>query len=182
MSSCSFCRFSGHNIRQCVSPRSFELQYELQGWMNINCFYSSTRLHQLLSNYSYRDIRMMIVIITDAFHLNQTKEILITELIRCILLERETRRLRRMQFMYHSHSHSRTVKFIPRKEKENELPIVYEECPICYESIPPSNLCLTNCNHSFCTQCIMKSLKTKSSCPCCRETVVTLEREPKVPL
>jgi hypothetical protein len=44
-----------------------------------------------------------------------------------------------------------------------------DTCPICYE-----NPCAiqTNCNHSFCTNCITKWINTDhSQCPCCREDI-----------
>ena len=187
-SCCSFCQFPGHTIRQCVSPRSFELQNELEGFMNINNYNHSYPpiIYQILLTYPYRDIRMMTVISRNGLNLNQTKETLTLAVVNYICQERQRRYLRREQLrdpMYEDlrREHLRreqrnvhTIKFIVRNE--NEIQSVVEECPICYDSIQPSNLCLTNCKHQFCTECIMKSLKNKSSCPCCREKIVTLSR------
>ena len=45
------------------------------------------------------------------------------------------------------------------------------ECPVCYEVIVPENVHMTPCNHKFCHDCISHALKTKLSCPLCRENV-----------
>jgi hypothetical protein len=42
------------------------------------------------------------------------------------------------------------------------------ECPICYEPIDYKNEVTTNCNHTFCKECIEKISNMTSSCPCCR--------------
>lgn len=197
-SCCSFCQLPGHTIRQCFSPRSFVLKDELEGFMSINNYNHTYPpiIYQILLSYSYRDIRMMTVISRNGLNLNQTKETLTYAIVNYICQERQRRYLRREQLrtdpmyqdlrreysrreqMYQESSQKtnvlHTVKFIMRSE--NELQNAVEECPICYDSIQPSNLCLTNCNHQFCTDCIMKSLKNKSSCPCCREKIVTLSR------
>lgn len=48
------------------------------------------------------------------------------------------------------------------------------ECPVCYEDIIPENVRITPCQHKFCHDCISHSLKTKPSCPLCRENVSCL--------
>jgi len=52
------------------------------------------------------------------------------------------------------------------------------DCPICYEAHTPSNLITTNCNHTFCSPCVIRSfevvLKTSSkhpTCAMCREPI-----------
>ena len=45
------------------------------------------------------------------------------------------------------------------------------ECPVCYEDIVPDNVRMTSCQHKFCSDCISHALKTKLSCPMCREHV-----------
>lgn len=46
-----------------------------------------------------------------------------------------------------------------------------EECPICMENI---NLCSStlSCGHKFCTNCFVKTVLRKNSCPMCREKIV----------
>lgn len=53
-----------------------------------------------------------------------------------------------------------------------EWPVI--ECPVCYEEIVPENVRLTPCQHKFCHDCISHALKTKLSCPLCRENVSCL--------
>jgi rubrerythrin len=45
------------------------------------------------------------------------------------------------------------------------------ECPVCYEDIVPDKVYMTPCQHKFCSGCITHALKTKLSCPLCRENV-----------
>jgi hypothetical protein len=47
------------------------------------------------------------------------------------------------------------------------------ECPICYDKIDSSYVCMTNCFHKYCFQCLSKALKTNKerNCPCCRRHI-----------
>lgn len=42
------------------------------------------------------------------------------------------------------------------------------DCPICYESILNQASCLTECQHYFCTKCILQWMSCSSCCPLCR--------------
>ncbi len=53
------------------------------------------------------------------------------------------------------------------------------ECSICFEEYNIENICLTNCNHMFCINCIQtyhKTLhnKTQMQCPMCRTSIVNV--------
>ena len=52
------------------------------------------------------------------------------------------------------------------------------ECPICLNEIESDNICRTECNHQFCTECLTKWLleKKKLTCPSCRERVKSYQR------
>ena len=43
-----------------------------------------------------------------------------------------------------------------------------EKCPICYETIQNKNYIVTNCNHKFCSNCILRLNRSSNSCPLCR--------------
>ena len=47
-----------------------------------------------------------------------------------------------------------------------------QECCICFEVIGNINNCTTQCGHSFCFECISKSLTKKNTCPICRHKLV----------
>ena len=47
-----------------------------------------------------------------------------------------------------------------------------QDCPLCLEELKRVDCVTTSCNHSYCESCYKKY--TKSSCPCCRQTVVSL--------
>jgi hypothetical protein len=51
------------------------------------------------------------------------------------------------------------------------------ECCICYEQIEAKNNCTTPCGHTFCFVCMMKSLNTNNTCPCCRAVLKEEEEE-----
>ena len=65
-------------------------------------------------------------------------------------------------------------------EQYNELQ-QEEECPICLTDQKKFDTLITNCNHSFCKDCVMKSISLSKnarkslSCPLCRCNVDTLE-------
>jgi len=54
-------------------------------------------------------------------------------------------------------------------------------CPICLDEIPPTNQIITNCNHTFCNDCIQKYFKSLNSnnnlpvCAYCRDPMKRLE-------
>ena len=52
-----------------------------------------------------------------------------------------------------------------------------QECPICYNIIEKYGFCVTNCEHIFCIDCMVKSLKTNKTCPMCR-TIVDKDETP----
>lgn len=47
-----------------------------------------------------------------------------------------------------------------------------QDCPLCLEELKRVDCVTTNCKHSYCASCYKKY--KKSSCPCCRQLVVSL--------
>ena len=62
-------------------------------------------------------------------------------------------------------------------EPESEVDV----CPVCMEVPGPTNVTITACGHKFCMSCLLKSLKTKNTCPTCRAEIEP-ERECIEPL
>jgi len=57
-----------------------------------------------------------------------------------------------------------------------------KDCPICLDEIPQNNQIITNCNHTFCNDCIQKYFKSLNSnintqpiCAYCRDPMKSLE-------
>lgn len=46
-----------------------------------------------------------------------------------------------------------------------------EKCAVCLEVTKKINVSITACGHTFCTSCLLKSLKTRNTCPCCRQEI-----------
>jgi hypothetical protein len=47
-----------------------------------------------------------------------------------------------------------------------------DECAICMEELDSvKNFAKTNCGHSFCLSCLVKSLKNNNTCPMCRTNI-----------
>lgn len=46
------------------------------------------------------------------------------------------------------------------------------ECNICFEIMEHKNISITKCGHSFCLDCMIKSLSLKTTCPTCREILI----------
>ena len=46
-----------------------------------------------------------------------------------------------------------------------------KECSICLNIIDHSDLCITNCNHDYCYDCLIKWLEINKLCPNCRTTI-----------
>lgn len=48
------------------------------------------------------------------------------------------------------------------------------ECQICYEILETTiNLCITECRHHFCSQCIFTWIRKNQSCPVCRKKLLS---------
>ena len=55
-----------------------------------------------------------------------------------------------------------------------------DECAICMEELDSvKNFAKTNCGHSFCLSCLVKSLKNNNTCPMCRTNIE--ENKPQNP-
>ena len=51
-----------------------------------------------------------------------------------------------------------------------------DSCPICLMKIGVYS-CKTKCGHLFCTECLLKSVQTKNSCPMCRGELIKTEED-----
>ena len=49
-----------------------------------------------------------------------------------------------------------------------------QKCPICYETIQNKNFIVTNCNHTFCSNCILRLNRSSNSCPLCRADLTNI--------
>jgi hypothetical protein len=58
------------------------------------------------------------------------------------------------------------------------------ECPICYDTVDSSSVCMTNCFHKFCFACLSKTLNTskEQKCPCCRTQITQIVNKSHVVL
>ena len=86
-------------------------------------------------------------------------------------------------------SSNSNVKTYPKicivKSTVSDLTETTTECSICFEYKIPDNICLTNCNHIFCVDCILtyhKTLdnKTEMPCPMCRTSIVNISSSSNV--
>jgi len=50
-----------------------------------------------------------------------------------------------------------------------------DACPICLQIM--TTVSHTDCGHTFCTPCLLRSYETRSTCPCCRAELVEKEEE-----
>ena len=54
-----------------------------------------------------------------------------------------------------------------------------QECSICYTELDKTNITITKCGHTFCTDCIIKWIMKKKTCPYCREELRGSEPAPQ---
>ena len=66
----------------------------------------------------------------------------------------------------------------------NDL-VLEEDCPICYEQIGCIDSVLLNCNHKFCSSCVISTLshqrfkRCNPSCALCRQTITNMTTKNK---
>ena len=46
------------------------------------------------------------------------------------------------------------------------------QCVICLENIDEKNICITECGHRFCCNCLLRSAQTNTNCPLCRHQLI----------
>tara|TARA_Y100001970_G_C14249921_1_gene871058 strand:+ start:1569 stop:2042 length:474 start_codon:yes stop_codon:yes gene_type:complete len=51
-----------------------------------------------------------------------------------------------------------------------------KKCSICYEKLILENSMVTPCKHFFCSKCFFRWIKTKNTCPMCRQDLINQER------
>ena len=71
------------------------------------------------------------------------------------------------------------------KQEILDLTETIHNCSVCFEDIKQDNICLTNCKHMFCVNCIQtyhKTLHTKliMPCPMCRTSIVNVSSSSNV--
>tara|TARA_B110000285_G_scaffold153569_1_gene171389 strand:- start:1708 stop:2262 length:555 start_codon:yes stop_codon:yes gene_type:complete len=77
-----------------------------------------------------------------------------------------------------SQSQSHTPPTPPTELLPHPLPAIpvkqhINECPICMDPITPnSNVIITNCNHQFCSTCLLREMKNRHTCPVCRRELI----------
>lgn len=75
--------------------------------------------------------------------------------------------IRPMNYVFKNMNKSQKQLFLSLKKNSPE-----EECPICYTNINFRNKATTNCNHTFCCNCLETWLhKDNANCPCCRTII-----------
>jgi hypothetical protein len=69
-----------------------------------------------------------------------------------------------------------SILIITKEETDPLISTFNTDCPICYETLVPDSMIITNCHHSYCSTCICTCLKNtnKKDCPVCRSIIHTL--------
>ena len=71
------------------------------------------------------------------------------------------------------------IEMLPIIDSTPTIDTQNEDCPICMEKLTADkNICITNCGHKFCSQCLIRAARTKNSCPLCRQALTDHEVEP----
>ena len=168
---CSFCRSSEHFIRDCHCDEAVNLY----GFLNGPLFEMTTLAQRnCLNNYTSREIKMLSVILDLRIFSNKAE--MINNIIDC-LIERKIR-IQGLLIQQRSAYGTNTIIINCREIGENEANELAEiECPICFNSHNIVRTFLTNCNHSFCVECMVTHLKrdVHCKCPMCRTRVTRLE-------
>ena len=167
---CSFCRSGDHNIRKCHSNEA----HDLHRFINDTLFdmphpQQVTSLH---NNYSTREIKMISVILD--LQLFSRKSEMIDNIVQC-LFEKKTII---MALLALERVVNRTNKIIVNTTAlEENCRNETIDCPICFNTHSVERTFKTNCNHSFCIECMKNHLRTDAQCKCpmCRTKVTMLD-------
>lgn len=70
-----------------------------------------------------------------------------------------------MQYIWNQPSHSPSPS--PPLQPDADVDV----CAMCLEVPGTKNVSITECGHIFCTSCLLRSLRTKNTCPTCRAEI-----------
>ena len=167
---CSFCRSGDHNIRKCHSNEAHDLhRFINETLFDMPCSQQVTTLH---NNYGTREIKMISVILD--LQLFSRKSEMIDNIVQC-LFEKKTII---MVLLALERVVNRTNKIIVNTTAlEENCRNETIDCPICFNTHSVERTFKTNCNHSFCIECMKNHLRTDSQCKCpmCRTKVTMLD-------
>ena len=62
-------------------------------------------------------------------------------------------------------------KFLSKTEFKNIHGDITRQCSICLDNIELNKLTITNCNHVFCKDCLLKNMHISNKCPLCRQKI-----------
>jgi Ring finger domain len=166
---CSFCREQGHNIRGCRCNAAVWLH----GFINERLFdMNEQEQTETLNAHPVSDLRMMSVILS--LKMFPTKSELIDSIVQCVC--RSQRLVAAILSLQRAANRTNKVVVNTSLLEESRVGETLE-CPICWNSHTIDNVFTTNCNHSFCLECMKQHLKTdvECKCPMCRTKVVALD-------
>jgi hypothetical protein len=206
---CSFCRESGHNIKNCNDGMLFDFrdaclgnriifgyeedsQQKFYNWLNekettiikafgarfckikrndkeriskiVNYIYNFT-LDEIYEIINPENERLMSYVLSDVLSL---RGLLFDERINITFTALEN--LLNIRNVIPEKLNISTTLTILETRNENIL----EECSICYDSKNKKDFVDFNCQHNFCGECVLSTIKTKTSslnCPLCRGQV-----------
>lgn len=172
---CSFCRVQGHTIRGCRCSAATQLH----DFVNERLFeMNEIEQTETLNAYPVSDLRMISVILD--LKLFPTKSELIESIVLCIC--RAQRLVRALSSLQRKANGTNKVVVNTTLLEESRTAEILE-CPICWNSHTIDNVFTTNCNHSFCLECMKQHLKTDTQCKCpmCRSKVSALDLKQVAP-
>lgn len=62
-------------------------------------------------------------------------------------------------------------KFLSKNEFKNAHGDITRQCSICLDTIELNKLTITDCNHVFCKDCLLKNMHISNKCPLCRQKI-----------
>jgi len=190
--SCSCCYKTGHNIRTCYDPKISET------WSYI--YHKGNIVTPITGKKNWEEIyihltnivpwRIVIAISVQHFGLKVNKRSNVTNTFRMFhdalynywitywwcdslqeLYNEESKYLQKKKEKWF------IKPFLLCLESESELKI-QEDCPICLDTFPKMEILTTNCNHTFCKNCVFSHIDHANqhpTCPMCRTCIVTIE-------
>ena len=172
---CSFCREQGHNIRGCRCNAAIWLH----GFINERLFeMNETEQRETLNARPVSDLRMISVILD--LKLFTTKSELIDGIVHHIY---QCQRIIQALLSLERTENGANKVIVNTTFLEESRSGETLDCPICLNSHTIDNVFTTNCNHSFCLECMKQHLKTDTQCKCpmCRTKVHALDLKQVAP-
>jgi len=194
---CSFCKQTGHNISKCACSTILPLMQQLETTDNKTEYLQQLTMLQVkiiaiqfgaLSSINNKKVYINFIIENDSFknsHMynmkNPKNKHLQKRTKQKTIQKQHFKTQQELKYQtYDTHIMVKQQQQLERQQRYNSrcisiFPSSHScECSVCLEEVPSTNIMVLGCDHQFCVDCIIKTIKSttiQNNCAICRSPI-----------